>query len=429
MTVQRGLDTAPGTTPVVPAFCPACGAAFSAPFLDLGAVPVFCNALFPTAQEAREAPLGEVRLAFCQECGLVANVAFFPDLVAYSPAYENSLHFSPLFRRYADSLITDLSTRYDLTGKKIVEIGAGKGDFLRLLCARTSAQGLGFDPSYAPVPGVPSAEVGEGRDGRQTSVRFLREFYSPLHAKGADLIVCRHVLEHLPAPFAFLQSVRAAIADRHDTRLYFEVPNLRFTLAGGGIWDVIYEHCLYFAAEALACLFEKAGFRVLDLAPAFGGQYLGVHAAPLPGGEQAGVVDGDRQDTAARVGVADLSELTGLVHAFAEAHRVAITESATQLDVALAAGPVAVWGAGSKGVMFLNLLPRCREVTCAVDLNPGKQEKFVPGTAHRVIAPETLSSLSPESLPATILVMNPLYEEEICAHIAGLGLRVSVRSV
>ena len=70
----------------------------------------------------------------------------------YTQSYENSLHFSPGFQKFAADLADRLITRYNLRGKDVIDIGCGKGDFLKLICARGGNRGVGFDPSYVPDP-------------------------------------------------------------------------------------------------------------------------------------------------------------------------------------------------------------------------------------------------------------------------------------
>ena len=58
---------------------------------------------------------------------------------------------------------------------------------------------------------------------------------------------------------------------------------------------------------------------------------------------------------------------------------------------------VVLWGGGSKAVSLLTTLGIGREVQAAVDINPYKQGKYMPGIGHRVIAPEALPAHDPAS--------------------------------
>ena len=80
----------------------------------------------------------------------------------------------------------------------------------------------------------------------------------------------------------------------------------------------------------------------------------------------------------------------------------------------------AIWGAGSKGVTFLNVLGAGDDVIpVAVDLNPAKHGRFVAGTGQHIVAPAELQDV----LPDVVVVMNPLYRAEIGDALAALGLQ------
>src|SRR5262249_47664929 len=130
--------------------CPACQGARAQVFFALPSLPVNCISLWPTYEEARSCPRGDIRLALCPDCGAIFNRAFDVRALEYDNRYDNSLHFSPSFQRYAEGLADGLIERYQLHNKDIIEVGCGKGEFLALLCSRGGNRGLGFDPTYEP---------------------------------------------------------------------------------------------------------------------------------------------------------------------------------------------------------------------------------------------------------------------------------------
>ena len=83
---------------------------------------------------------------------------------------------------------------------------------------------------------------------------------------------------------------------------------------------------------------------------------------------------------------------------------------------------IVLWGGGSKGVSFLTTLGLTEEVAAVVDINPYKQGKFVPATGHEVIAPTALSDIRPD----LVIVMNPIYENEVAANLRAMNLRSEV---
>ncbi|NDJ76263.1 MAG: class I SAM-dependent methyltransferase [Chloroflexi bacterium] len=376
--------------------CPICASSAITPVLDIEQVPVHCNVLWLTQAEARDAPRGDLHLSFCPDCGHLFNTTFDPALMEYDEVYENSLHFSPRFQQYAESLAKRLVETYDLHNKDIVEIGSGKGDFLKLLCDLGDNRGVGFDPSYEPEHGLESGNV-----------RFVQDFYGEKYGnQQADLICCRHVLEHIEFPQDFMHSVRRSVSDQSGVVVYFEVPNAAYTLRDMGIWDLIYEHCSYFSLPSLRRVFAASGFRVVQAAEAYAGQFLGIEATP--NGQPA-------QD----IGAETLEALREHVAAFGDQYRRKVQSWRQRLAEFAAAGQrVVIWGSGSKGVTFLNVLQTQDQIAYAVDINPRKQGRFVAGTGQQLVAPEFLHEYEPD----VILIMNPVYEDEIRRSVAELGL-------
>ena len=68
-----------------------------------------------------------------------------------------------------------------------------------------------------------------------------------------------------------------------------------------------------------------------------------------------------------------------------------------------------IWGSGSKCVSFLSSIGVEEKVEYVVDINPYRQGRFLPGSGIEIIAPEFLKKYRPDA----IIVMNPIYLEEI----------------
>ncbi len=395
------------------------------PLIEMTQVPVHCNVLWPTREAALAAPRGDIRLAYLSACGHTFNAAFDPSLMEYTQEYENSLHFSPRFQEYATALADGLVKKYSLRDKDIVEIGAGKGDFLIMLCALSGNRGWGYDPSYVPEPGYTAPNV-----------TFVQDFYTEKYLdQKADLIVCRHVLEHIEDPDAFIAQVRRAVGQQQSI-VFFEVPNALWTLQRGGIWDIIYEHCSYFSPLSLAALFRRHGFDVLAVNEVFGGQFLTIEARATADGRQPTADDG-RQTTnpgesafalaavdgrPSAVGPA-LEALEADARAFAAGYRAKRDEWREQLRGLASAGKRGVvWGAGSKGVTFLNATEAGGEIAAIVDINPRKQGKFVAGTGQQIVAPARLADIRPDF----VIIMNANYRDEIGRALAEVGVEAEV---
>ena len=78
----------------------------------------------------------------------------------------------------------------------------------------------------------------------------------------------------------------------------------------------------------------------------------------------------------------------------------------------------AVWGAGAKGTIFVNTLREHHQIQYVVDINPHKQGSYISGTGQKIVAPEALREFRPDFL----ILMNPIYRDEVERIVAGLGL-------
>jgi SAM-dependent methyltransferase len=364
--------------------CPVCTAGVPEAFLVRDPVPVHQNLLVSTEADARALNRGRLALHACTQCGFVFNAAFDPSLLDYGAAYDNTQSCSPAFEAYVEQLAEHVVAERGVRGSRIIEIGCGKGAFLRALVRRDPGNhGIGFDPSYLGPD--------EDLDGR---VRFERRFYdercADLHA---DAVVSRHVIEHIPEPVALLRGIRATLGD-NSARVFFETPCVEWILSNEVMWDFFYEHCSYFTARSLATAFRQAGFLVDSVRHTFGGQYLWIEAHPAAVTPPLEADPGDIPSLAARFARIEGDHVAALRQRF---ERLALD------------GPVAMWGAAAKGVTLANLIdPDRRLIACIVDLNPSKQGGRLPGTGHPIVGPLDLPSWNVR----TAVVTNPNYLDE-----------------
>lgn len=387
--------------------CPACGGVDLEIFFRLADLPTNCIALCRTREDALNVPKGTIELGFCQHCGTVTNVAFDPSKLSYDPTYNNSLHFSPSFQNYADELAKKLVQQQDLHGKTIIEVGCGNAEFLSLICGLGGNRAIGFDPAF--IPGRADLAAGGG-------ITIIRDYYSERYAeRKADFIICRHVLEHIPRPKEFLSSIRMALTGNPDAALFFEVPDASFVFQNKGIWDVIYEHCFYYSADALARLFWGCGFDVQNVASTFNGQYLCLEARI------------SAHDTGMRGHArGDPNSMRHDVRKFGEAYDSTLSywEGAMR-HLAEEDKRVILWGAGAKAAMFVNAVRNVELLQNIVDVNPHKCGLYIPGTGQEVVSAEFLR----QNRPDVVLVANAIYRREISRHLSAMGIMPALLSI
>ena len=320
--------------------------------------PIFQNRMYDSAEDARTCPRGQIELVQDMGTGLIRNRLFDPTLMEYDAAYQNEQGNSAPFRAHLD--VTRDRVLHHFGTEALVEIGCGKGGFLNMLAA-AGADITGYDPTF------------EGEDPR-----IEKRYFGPGIGVRAKGIVLRHVLEHIADPVAFLRMIAEA---NGGGPIYIEVPCFDWIARKRAWFDIFYEHANYFRLSD----FHRIFGHVIEAGHCFGGQYLGVFA--------------------------DLASLRDPVFRPDDAVTLP-TDFAIDLDFAGAGPQDVVWGGASKGVIYA--LARHRAglpVAHVVDINPGKQGRYLAGTGLRVEAPhEVLPRLGQN---ARILIMNPNYAGEI----------------
>jgi hypothetical protein len=294
-----------------------------------------------------------------------------------------------------------LITKHDLHQKRILEIGGGRGEFLRIICDRGNNHGVNIEPSYRPGPS----------EDTPANIRFITDYYTTRYRnEPADIIICRQVLEHFWGARDLLMAVREAVGKCLDRAVYFEVPNSDFILREQAFWEFHYQHVSYFTKKSLTKIFTICGFEVCELQEQFEGQLLGIEARAA----SPHVVSNKNNR-------ADCEHTTAAsLRGFGKDFRSKVANWREQLAVLDANGQrVVAWGAGAKAVTFLNIIDPDREVIShIVDINPRKTGCFVPGSGQEIVEPRALRELRPD----VVLLMNAAYRDEIGSAIRALGL-------
>ena len=224
-----------------------------------------------------------------------------------------------------------------------------------------------------------------------------------------DLICCRHVLEIVQNPKEFLRLVRRAIAERTDTVVYFEVPNALYAFRDSVIWNIVYTNGSYFTPNSLAQLFTICDFDVLSVMSCFeDDQYLGIDAAPA----KSSVKGGGRSS-------AFPNDMFSTLTLFTEKYQLKVDYWQEKLSDAEKYGQrLIAWGAGARAISFLNTYNIAQQIEYVVDINPAKQDKYLPVTGQRVVPPEFIVFYKPD----VVIVTNPTFDAEIRQQVQELGL-------
>jgi len=299
----------------------------------------------------------------------VWNSAFNQKLLEYDENYQNEQGFSERFQQHL-TLVCELISKEIHVGAHVKEIGCGKAKFLSMMEAR-GYQISGYDPAY------------EGEDPRIIKSYYPPEDYNCERDK-ADIIILRHVLEHIQNPMDFLRNI--ALANDYGGLLYIEVPDFNWIVEHNALHDIFYEHCNYFTLSVLKNKFPD--FVTSGLF--FGGQYCYI--------------------------IIKLESLRFNVNTIQPMINIPKLEFDKYIqmwkDVLERNRNFYIWGAGAKGATFLRLIdPNSSLISGVIDINPKKQKHFISKTTHKIFSENDLNQLAPSG----IIIMNGNYINEIIA--------------
>ncbi|MBN1985394.1 MAG: methyltransferase domain-containing protein [Prolixibacteraceae bacterium] len=378
--------------------CPGCNSADVKEFFEAQNVPVQSVVTIKTFEEAVAVPKKDFTLAFCKNCGFIYNSSFDTTIDHYTKGYEDQQGFSAIFTNFITRITQRFIDKYDINNKDILEIGCGKGDFLQLICELGNNRGIGVDPAYVPSRLKPNQNV-----------RFIKEFYSEKHGElPADVIVCRHTLEHINDTGNFVKTIRKSIKNNKEVLLLFEVPSVVRILKINAFWDLYYEHCSYFSNRSLAQLFEMNGFEVLDTYTEYDDQYLFLEAKT-----------GGNIRSKTRVKKETIEQLSEYIDDFVKNINQQLGQwHDTLLQMKKQNKKVVIWGGGSKAVGFLTHFNHLEVIGHVVDINPHIQGNYIPGIGIQYVNPAFLREYKPD----TIIVMNGIYKNEISKELHEMNL-------
>lgn len=223
--------------------------------------------------------------------------------------------------------------------KNVIEIGAGSGHLSRIL-AQEAQSVLIFEPSIGLRPDLLPEQ----------NITLLNEPFTAAKVQTkVDLIVCRHVLEHLANPLDFLQQIRATLTD--DGYFYLEVPSVEDIEKKVLLVDFHYPHVQYFYKPNLLALAVKAGFVTEREWELMDGHDLGVMLRPQSSSLSSQAVPS---------GLEFSHQLgSNLKNYLLQGHKFLVEQSAQ----------VALYGASWHGVAFLNAFEASCSFVCAFDDN------------------------------------------------------------
>ncbi len=371
--------------------CPACAHHVAVPFYDGGCRPLTTQAWPQSPAEAQALPRLQLDFVRCVDCGHVYNAAFDYAAVPYERPYQmfnKGLAWKNHLRRFRDLVLARVPQR-----ATIVEIGCGDGHLLRALAqARPTGRYIGFDPGGA-------IDTGDG------AIEDRPELFRPerhLRELRPDLIISRHVLEHLQNPLGFVQELAFAAAwDDLDTQILFEVPCIDHVFASGRTVDFFYEHHSHFTTTSLHRLLSRCAGDVELVERGYNDEVV------------YGLARLCRRSTAVDFASAALD--------FQRRAAAAQETVCADLQALGASGKkTAIWGGAGKAAAFINQYGLDADrFPLVVDSDPQKTGTYVPGTGQQIQFRDVLK----DSPVDVVLIATQWRANDIVMEIERCGIR------
>ncbi len=387
--------------------CRHCHAPVTLPFVDLGSSPPSNAYLTPAQMQAPET-VYPLRVLVCEQCWLVQTEDFagFDDMFSAEYAYFSS--FSSSWMQHATAYSEAMTKRFGLNADScVVEVASNDGYLLR----NFKAAGI---PCYGIEPTASTAKA-----ARDIGIESIEEFFGQTLAqklltqgRQADLTAANNVLAHVPDINDFVAGF--AILLKPQGVSTFEFPHL-MNLVKFAQFDTIYhEHFSYLSLTAVKTIFKANGLTVFDVEelPTHGGS-LRVYAQRSDTGQHAispRVAEMLKRED-------DVGMRTAAYYGKTQADAVRIKRDLWRflLQAQEEGKTVAAYGAAAKGNTLLNYAGvRDDLVKFVIDLNPAKQNKFMPGSRIPMVGPDVLNTVKPDYM----LILPWNLEKEIKAQLA-----------
>jgi SAM-dependent methyltransferase len=340
---------------------------FEQPIFELKGMPAAAQN-FPDESELQRDEGVDLTLCQCRGCGLVQlsnqPVDYYRDVIRASA-------FSEEMREFRRVQFAELVDCHGLYGKKILELGCGRGEYLTLM-QEADVQAFGLEHLKSSVKYCQDLglSVSEGYPDQVG-----------MHLPGApfDAFFILNFFEHLPDPNTALQIMADNLSEEGIGLI--EVPNFDAILEKKLFSEFINDHLFYFTRETLTSTLNANGLELISCESIWYDYILSA--------------------TVRKRKRLDLDALGD--------YRTKIVKD---IDAYLANHQnrkCAVWGAGHQALSVMALAELADRIDLVVDSAPFKQNKYTPATHIPIKDP---SALGDEKVDV-VIVMAAAYSDEV----------------
>ena len=371
-----------------PKICRSCKASVEF-LLDFGNQPIVNN----LQVEPGNVPKFSIKVGGCTYCGLVQIL----NPIDPSEFYTNYANASSLKREpHLEKLIGSLESKLPRDAK-IIDVGCNDGKFLSRL--RES----GFEDLYGlePTKNMSTLAVSAGFRVYNSYLSMKKSDEIIASTGKFDCVVLRQVLEHIENLSDFGSALRNLL--KPNGLLVIEVPDAQAHFDGPdfALWE---EHVNEFNLESVNRFLRAHGLQVID---SYKTQFSGVCLTVL-----SQLVD------TASIAIEPVSQTIDSFRKWAQRFDSFRQQVEAELqDFVSRDLPIALYGVGRRSSFFLNVINLNNKISFAIDDDPAKQGKYLPGTSILIRSREDgLKLLKENSL--VLLGVNGENEKKLLNEIA-----------
>lgn len=387
--------------------CRHCHTELTLPLIDLGTSPP-SNSYVTSKTIHGPEKYFPLRVLVCDQCWLVQTEDYAGAEELFDADYAYFSSFSTTWLKHAEKYIEDMSKRFELDANShIVEIAANDGYLLQYAKAR-GIPCLGVEPTKSTADAA-----------RAKGIEIVEEFFGVTLAqklvaqgKQADLTAANNVLAHVPDINDFVNGFAVLLKPAGVST--FEFPHLLNMVTENQFDTIYHEHYSYLSLTAVKHVFEANGLVVFDVEelPTHGGS-LRVFAQRADVGQRE--ISSNVTTLLKREDAAGVSTQAFYEGFQAKANKVKNDFVAFLIETNNAGKTVAGYGAAAKGNTLLNYAGvRSDLLPYVVDLNPAKQNKFLPGCRIPIVAEDHLK----KSKPDYVVILPWNLREEVISQLA-----------
>lgn len=368
--------------------CNICGSGDFKEILHVNKVPACANSPLSQKEFFKEL-IGELDIVMCRSCSHIFNKSADKKIIKkmYNTNYSSGLPNSKeIIERF--NYIINNAIQYDNHKYKIIlEIGASDFTFSNLLLEKGAEKIIAFEPSNIFVNINPSIiHINKYFSSEELPISFKDKI---------DLLVMRHVLEHMIDPVKVIEQICKVMSI--GSSIYIEVPNIEDILKKKRIYDFFYEHVNYFSPALLSELFSIGGFEIKKFSELNNGQHFGILfiktkniISPNFSDLKLAIASREEDISIFRKGFFDLTRELG--------------------DIFKNNKKIAIYGAGNHSIavtVLMNL--KEKDVMFLLDINKLKEGFYSP-MSHILIKPPSVELVNEIE---TVVIIASLHESEI----------------